>query len=53
MQKKHQEIHDLFSATFKPTLIKKWTTAIEKWELDPEQPNPYEEPDNGELSLSC
>lgn len=47
MQANHQDLHDQFTATFQASHIKQWTTAIEKWENDPKQPNPYEEPDNG------
>lgn len=49
MEVKHQDIHNQFTSTFKQSLIKKWTTAIENWERNPKERNPYEEPDNGML----
>lgn len=51
MQAKHQGIHEQFTSTFKKSLINTWTKDIEKWENDPNEPNPYAETDNGQLLI--
>lgn len=52
MQAKHTLSFDQLTATFRPSLIKKWTAMVAAWEADPTQPNPYEEPENCELTCS-
>lgn len=50
MRFKHQDILAKFSATFKPTTVSVWEEMVKAWERDPTQPNPYEEPFNGDVS---
>jgi hypothetical protein len=49
MRSKHQDIFAKFSATFKSTTVSQWEEMVKAWERDPTQPNPYEEPVNGEF----
>lgn len=51
MQHKHKLALEQITRTFKPVLIKSWTAAVEKWDEDHTQPNPYKEPDNSLLYL--
>jgi hypothetical protein len=48
MRTKHQAIFVKFSATFKPETVSVWEEMVKAWELDPTQPNPFEEPVNGQ-----
>lgn len=48
MKEKHEEIFAQFSTTFPAEIIRTWATMVERWELDPNAPNPYEEPHSGE-----
>ena len=47
MKTKHADIYKQFSATFTPTIVKKWLIMVERWEADPSMPNPYQEPKAG------
>jgi hypothetical protein len=51
MVKKHEDIFNQFSATFNPSVVKKWTAMAEKWEDDRTAPNPYKEPEPGPLAF--
>lgn len=46
MVQKHEKLFKDLTATFKTPVIKEWVAAVERWEKDPKQPNPYEEPDS-------
>lgn len=51
MKKKHQEAFDLFSSTFSPSTVNKWSSMVEAWQSDRTKPNPYEEPVNSKLNF--
>lgn len=51
MRMKHQEAFLLFSSTFLPSTIAKWSKMVEEWETDRTKPNPYEEPVNREFHV--
>ncbi len=48
MKKKHQEAFELFSSSFSPPTINKWSRMVQEWQDDHTKPNPYEEPFNSE-----
>jgi hypothetical protein len=52
MRSKHQDLFAKFSATFKPETVSVWEEMVTTWERDNTQPNPYEEPVNGEFCHS-
>ena len=46
----HQaEVFDRFSATFSPAAIKKWEAMVTAWNTNANAPNPYQEPQSGQL----
>ena len=46
----HQaEVFDRFSATFSPAAIKKWEAMVTAWNANANAPNPYQEPQSGQL----
>ena len=47
MSAKQTEVFNQFSATFSPTVIKKWESKVLAWEENPKAPNPYAEPESG------
>ncbi|PPR06996.1 hypothetical protein CVT24_011092 [Panaeolus cyanescens] len=47
MQKTQEAVYSQLTATTRPSLVKKWSAMISKWESDPAAPNPYEEPKCG------
>jgi hypothetical protein len=49
MKSKHEELLEQFTAEFTPSVIAQWTNAIDAWNSDPSNPNPYEEVEIGEL----
>jgi hypothetical protein len=53
MSAKQTEVFNQLSATFSPQTIKKWEAMVVAWEADPQAPNPYEEPESGELFYSA
>ncbi|EIN10159.1 hypothetical protein PUNSTDRAFT_64703, partial [Punctularia strigosozonata HHB-11173 SS5] len=42
---RHQRIYEEYTARFSPALVLRWVDMIQKWELDPKNPNPYDEPE--------
>jgi hypothetical protein len=48
MRAKHVAIFERFSGKFSPSVVKKWTEMVEKWEADQKKPNPYSESVIGE-----
>lgn len=52
MSVKQTEVFNDLSATFSPEIIKKWEEMIMKWEVNPQAPNPYAEPESGEYCFS-
>ncbi|KAF9470706.1 hypothetical protein BDN70DRAFT_939490 [Pholiota conissans] len=46
MRKKHAEIFQTFTETFKVETIAKWRKMVDDWIDDRTKPNPYEEPNN-------
>lgn len=52
MSTKQTEVFNQLSATFSTQTIKKWDAAVITWEANPQAPNPYGEPESGELFLS-
>jgi len=51
MKRKHVALLERFSAQFLPEQVKAWEAMIAAWGRDPDQPNPYEEPEVGELAF--
>ena len=49
MKRKHVALLAQFSAQFLPEQVETWEAMITAWDQDQDQPNPYEEPDVGEL----
>jgi hypothetical protein len=49
MKRKHVALLERFSAQFLPEQVATWERMIAVWDQDQEKPNPYEEPDIGEL----
>jgi len=46
----HQaDVFDRFSATFSPPAIKKWEAMVTTWNANLKAPNPYQEPQSGEI----
>ena len=37
------------TSTFPPNVTEGWTKMVEKWENNPKAPNPYKEPQCGEI----
>ena len=52
MKRRHEELLDQFSAEFPPEVILQWVKMIEAWNVDPSNPNPYEEIENGKIYRS-
>ena len=50
MRKKHRDAFNTFSATFKPKTIATWTKMVDEWISDRTKFNPYDEPQNSELT---
>ena len=53
MSAKQTEVFNQLSATFSTQTIKKWEATVVAWEANPQAPNPYEEPESGELCSSA
>ena len=53
MSAKQKEVFNQLSATFSTQTIKKWEAMVETWEVNPQAPNPYKEPESGELFFLC
>ena len=46
----HQaDVFDRFSATFSPSTVKKWEAVVTAWNANANAPNPYQEPQSGEI----
>ena len=46
----HQaDVFDRFSATFSPSTVKKWEAVVTAWNANASAPNPYQEPQSGEI----
>ena len=52
MSAKHTVTFEKFSATFPPETVAKWVNMVERWEVDPTAPNPYDEPERSKLPIS-
>lgn len=48
MRKDHSEAFDDHNRTLDKDTQAKWTKMVEDWEVDPNKPNPYEEPETCE-----
>ena len=44
MEKKHTQLFDQFTATFRPETIISWEKLINDWKKDHSHPNPFLEP---------
>lgn len=44
MHVKHWELFNKFNTTFPEDVVMKWEQMLEEWNVDPNKPNPYEEP---------
>jgi hypothetical protein len=53
MSTKQTEVFNQLSATFSQQTVKKWEAMVVSWEANSEAPNPYEEPESGELLSSA
>ena len=47
MKVRHEELLEDFSAEFPPEMIERWTKGIEAWNVNPDNPNPYEDVEIG------
>ena len=44
MEKKHTQLFDQFTASFRPEMIISWEKLINDWKKDRSHPNPFLEP---------
>jgi len=44
MRNHHAALFKAQTLTFPPDLIEEWQTMVTKWQLDPNEPDPFEEP---------
>jgi hypothetical protein len=51
MSAQQADVFEQFSATFTPTVVKKWETMVTAWNANLKARNPYQEPKSGELLL--
>ena len=48
MSAKHKDAFEKFLSTFPPDVVIKWRRMVERWEANPKEPNPYDEPEKSE-----
>jgi hypothetical protein len=51
MRKKHKQLFEQFTATFRPNTIVSWEKLITAWKMDRSLPNPYLEPSSCKLVI--
>ena len=44
MRIRQEKAFEDYSATFDPSVVSEWEAMVEAWNVDPDQPDPYEEP---------
>lgn len=49
MSKRQASVFQQMTSTFPPNVTEGWTKMVEKWENNPKAPNPYKEPQCGEI----
>jgi hypothetical protein len=47
MSVKQTNVFNKLLATFSPETVKKWEEMVTTWNVNPQAPNPYEEPKGG------
>ena len=48
MSAKHKDVFEKFSSTFPPDVVIKWRRMVERWEANPKEQNPYDEPEKSD-----